>query len=73
MLESKVVAEIKKKLEEVNKKVQEISIEMYKKASEEQAKNGGPAPEAEEAPQDDNVVDAEFTDKSEEKKDKKKK
>jgi hypothetical protein len=47
---------------------------MYKKVAEEQAKKGQGTPEQEEASQapDDNVVDAEFTEKSDEKKKSKK-
>ncbi len=71
--EKKDVALIKEKLDAVNKKIQVLSTEMYKKASEEQAKQqqGGAGPEQsgdEGATPDDNVVDAEFTEKKDEKK-----
>ena len=65
--EKKDAPAIKTKLEEINKKVQELSMEMYKKVSEEHAKSQGAgtaSPEGEEPSStntDDNVVDAEFT------------
>jgi len=72
--EKRDVSAIKEKLDSVNKKIQDMSVEMYKKVAEEQAKKGQGTPEQEEASQapDDNVVDAEFTEKSDEKKKSKK-
>ena len=69
LLEEKNVSEIKKKTEHVNKKLQELSIELYEKVSKEQPA-GNPS---EEAPKDDTVVDAEYTEKDEEEKNSKKK
>ncbi len=65
LLEEKKVSEIKSKMEHINKKVQELSIELYEKVSKTQAEN--PQPESTEAPKDDNVVDAEYTEKEEDK------
>ena len=74
--EKKDVKEIKKKTEAVNKKIQDLSVALYQKVAEEHAKKdtkAGPEPEdTSDAPADDNVVDAEFTEKDEEKKKKKK-
>lgn len=79
LLEEKNVDEIKKKMENINKKVQELSIEMYEKVSKQQAEaQPGQADDSyqkTEEPRDENVVDAEYTekkddDKSGEKKDK---
>jgi molecular chaperone DnaK len=82
--EKKDVSEIKKKTDAVNNKIQELSIAMYQKVAEEQAKQKGAAgagqgPEetteepAGEASSEENVVDAEFTEKDEKSKAKKKK
>jgi molecular chaperone DnaK len=79
--EKKNVNDIKTKLDEVNKKIQDMSVEMYQKVSEEQAKKHEGAnaesttnEQSEDAsPSDDNVVDAEFTEKSGEETGKKKK
>jgi len=68
-------SKIKKKYDEVNKHIQDLSVEMYQKVAEEQQKKGQPGQGHEEpsedvndtATKDDNVVDAEFTEKSEEK------
>ncbi len=70
LLEEKNVPEIKSKMEHINKKVQELSIELYEKVSKAQAEN--PQPENTEAPKDDNVVDAEYTEKEDAPKKKKK-
>ncbi|MGV8172523.1 MAG: molecular chaperone DnaK [Candidatus Woesearchaeota archaeon] len=75
------VPKIKSKLDEVNKKIQELSIEMYQKVAEQQQKHDtGKAHQEDSAgaedttTNDDNVVDAEYTEKSdEEKSDKQKK
>jgi molecular chaperone DnaK len=74
--EKKDVPEIKKKMDEINKKIQELSIAMYQKVAEEQQKKGA-KPTTEEdgttnATQDENVVDAEFTEKDEDSQKKKK-
>jgi molecular chaperone DnaK len=70
--EPRDVAKIKTKLDEVNKKVQDMSVEMYEKVAQEQQKKGQGTPEQENPePSDDNVVDAEFTEKKDEKKGKK--
>ncbi len=75
--EKRDVSKIKTKLDEVNKKIQELSTEMYQKVAEEQAKKQGNAEghthqrsdDAEsDTPKDDNVMDAEFTEKSDENK-----
>ena len=84
--EKKDVAEIKKSLDTLNKKIQDLSIAMYQKVAEEQAKNkGGAGPEQQQeqeaepeangssGPAEDNVVDAEFTEKADKPKPKKKK
>jgi len=79
--EKRDVSAIKFALDSVNKKIQDMSVEMYKKVAEEQQKKGQGTPEQEadssgeetSEPKDDNVVDAEFTEKSDEKKKKSKK
>jgi len=79
--QKKDVEEIKKKLDEINKKVQDMSVAMYQKVAEEQAKHKHEASEgAEKEPagddeneeSKDNVVDAEFEEKGKEKEHKKK-
>jgi molecular chaperone DnaK len=74
LIPSKDVAEIKKKVEETNKKIQELSMELYQKVAEEQQKaqgghaghsHAGHSHENSESASDDNVVDAEFEEKSE--------
>lgn len=70
LIEGKNFSEIKKKTEHVNKKLQELSIELYDKVSKEQPAGGAATKEAQ---KDDTVVDAEYTEKSEEEKSKKKK
>ncbi|HYD03864.1 MAG TPA: molecular chaperone DnaK [Alphaproteobacteria bacterium] len=74
LLPGKDLGAIKAKLEVANKKVQELSMELYQKVAEEQQKKqGGHSHGAEaEAPADDNVVDAEFEDKSDDDSSKKK-
>jgi len=62
---------IKSKLDEINKKIQDLSVEMYQKVAEERQKKGQGTQEQEaDSPDteatDDNVVDAEFTEKSDE-------
>ena len=78
--EKRDISAIKKKLDEVNKKVQDMSTEMYQKVAEEQAKKGQPTQENTDEPSessegnpDDNVMDAEFTEKSDDGKKKKSK
>jgi molecular chaperone DnaK len=73
--EKRDVSKIKSKLDEVNKKIQELSTEMYKKVAEEQAKKQGGETNQETSEnssdteaKDDTVVDAEFTEKSDESK-----
>lgn len=61
LLEEKNVPEIKSKMEHINKKVQELSIELYDKVSKTQTENS--QSENTETPKDDNVVDAEYTEK----------
>jgi molecular chaperone DnaK len=80
--QKKDVPEIKKKLDEINKKVQDMSIAMYQKVAEEQAKHkqdqgaasgedsGGD--EGSQSSDSENVVDAEFEEKGKEKDNKKK-
>jgi molecular chaperone DnaK len=74
--DKKDASKIKTKLDEANKKIQDLSVEMYQKVAEEQQKKhenaGQPHEETSDdvddsAEKDDNVVDAEFTEKSEEK------
>ena len=72
----KDASKIKSKLDEVNKKIQDMSTEMYQKVAEEQAKkHEGQSQEepSEESPKDDNVVDAEYTEKDDKPKKKAKK
>ena len=82
--EKKDTADIKKKMDAVNKKIQDLSVAMYQKVAEEQAKSkgAGAGPDMEAGPDmsgaegpsepsDDNVVDAEFTEKEAPKKKKK--
>ena len=72
--ESKDTQKIKAKLEEINKHIQALSTEMYQKVAEDQQRKGqGTEAQEEEGTQessgsnnDDNVVDAEFTDKPDE-------
>lgn len=74
--EKKDISKIKAKLEEIEKMAQEAATELYKKAAEEQAKaqakagaNPGKTEEKkEEKGKDDNVVDADYEVKDEEKK-----
>ncbi|HIH32219.1 TPA: molecular chaperone DnaK [Candidatus Woesearchaeota archaeon] len=69
LLEEKKTSEIKKKLEHVNKKMQELSIEMYQKVSEQANKSAEEQQQQSEGPPpDENIVDAEYTEKTEEKK-----
>lgn len=70
LLEEKNVEEIKKKTEHVNKKIQELSIELYEKVSKTQAET--PQEEGAETSKDENVVDAEYTEKDEDSQKKKK-
>lgn len=75
--EKKDASKIRAKLDEVNKKIQDLSIEMYQKVAEEQQKNHGqqgasgnheePSGSEADDTKDDNVVDAEFTEKSDDK------
>jgi len=75
--EKKDTKEIKSKMDALNKKIQDMSVAMYQKVAEEQAKKKGagpqPGPEpngpepsgsSDEPSGDDNVVDAEFTEKT---------
>ena len=69
--EKRDVSKIKSKLDEVNKKIQELSTELYQKVAEEQAKKegkeqGAASEETDTEAKDDNVMDAEFTEKSNE-------
>ncbi len=69
--EPKDIGKIKTALDDVNKHIQDLSVEMYQKVAEEQQKKGQGSQQQEadsdtEA-KDDNVVDAEFTENSEEK------
>ena len=76
--EKKDTSAIKKKLDEINKKMQDMSTEMYQKVAEEQVKKGeghqstenpeGSGEDAGQGPSDDNVVDAEFEEKTDKKK-----
>lgn len=70
LLEEKKASEIKSKMEHINKKVQELSIELYEKVSKTQAET--PPEGNSEAPKDENVVDAEYTEKEDAPKKKKK-
>jgi molecular chaperone DnaK len=75
--ETKDVAAIKAKMDEVNELVQKMSTEMYQKVSQEQAKKQqeqqpGQSQKSEETEDEDNVVDAEYEVKDEDKKKKKK-
>ncbi|MEM4637464.1 MAG: molecular chaperone DnaK [Candidatus Woesearchaeota archaeon] len=63
LINEKNVKEIKSKLEHVNKKIQELSIELYEKASKESAKQ-----EDKHKEEADNVYDAEYKEKDEDKK-----
>jgi molecular chaperone DnaK len=77
--DKKDATKIKSKLNEINKKIQDMSIEMYQKVAEEQqrkqdqngASGNSEADEAEDK-KDDNVVDAEYTEKKDDEKPKKK-
>jgi len=72
----KDASKIKSKLDEVNKKIQDMSTEMYQKVAEEQAKKHEESQQeepSEESPKDDNVVDAEYTEKDDKPKKKAKK
>jgi molecular chaperone DnaK len=76
--DKKDASKIRVKLDEINKKIQALSMELYQKVAEDQQKaqgNAGEHKEHSEEPgtssKDDNVVDAEFTDKSDEKSKKK--
>ncbi|MGL5330004.1 MAG: molecular chaperone DnaK [Peptostreptococcaceae bacterium] len=61
--EDATAEEIRKAMDEVMNRFQKISEQMYQQAGAEQAEQGG----AEEGPQDDNVVDADFTEVNDEK------
>jgi len=61
--EKKDIQKIRNKMEEMNKIVQEASMELYKKSSEEQPKQ-----QTENGNKDDNVVDADYEVKNEDKK-----
>jgi molecular chaperone DnaK len=78
--EKKDTTKIRAKLDEINKKMQDLSVEMYKKVAEEQQQKGtGTASEnskdnsSESSDSEENVVDAEFTEKEEDKPNKKSK
>jgi molecular chaperone DnaK len=83
--EKKDAHKIKKKLEEINKNIQELSVEMYQKVADEQKnKHDSENQEPQDEPanddtndntesKDDNVVDAEFTEKDEDNQEKPKK
>lgn len=74
--EEKDVPAIKAKLEGIQKKIQELSVEMYQKVAQEQAKNKtGDAKTEEKGKNGEKVVDAEFEDVTDDdkKKDKKEK
>jgi molecular chaperone DnaK len=71
--EKKDIDAIKKKLESVNKMVQDMSVAMYQKVAEEQQKQKGGATEEPGEAADDNVVDAEYTEKEDKHEKKKKK
>ena len=72
---------IQKKMDAVNEKIQKLSTELYQKAASEHAKarggaghqSDGAAPDdsEDEKPSGENVVDAEFTEKDDKKKDQK--
>lgn len=64
LMNEKNVKEIKSKLEHINKKIQELSIELYEKASKESAKQESDKHKEE----TDNVYDAEYKEKDEDKK-----
>ena len=61
--EDATAEEIRKAMDEVMNRFQKISEQMYQAAAQEQQAQGG----AQEEPQDDNVVDADFTEVNDEK------
>ncbi|MBU2443120.1 MAG: molecular chaperone DnaK, partial [Nanoarchaeota archaeon] len=73
--DKKETADIKKKLDELNEAVQKASMELYQKAAQEQSKAQGAADQAEDedtgkSGADEKVVDADYEEVKEEKKDK---
>ncbi len=67
--EKRDISAIKKEMDGINEKIQKLSMEMYQKAAAEQQAAGAGQEQPDQKADDENVVDAEFEEKDEEKKD----